>query len=139
MKALPTETIVKTALLAALLALTLGCGYTSKNSAPVAGTVPVITQLSPDNRAAGSAGFTMTVNGSNFGTKAVVNWNSTAQTSGTTYVSGNQLMVAIPASLVMSAGTVHVTVTNPGTPGTGMYGSGGALAETSAPVSFTIN
>lgn len=129
---------VKIALLTTLIALTLACGYSSKTTPPTAGAVPTITQLNPDSATAGGATFTLTVNGSNFGTKAVVNWNGTAQNA-TTYVSGNQLTVAIPASLIMNSGTVQVTVTNPATQGTGMYGSGGTLAETSSPMDFTIN
>jgi hypothetical protein len=129
---------VKIALLTTLLALTLACGYSSKTTPPSAGTVPAITQLNPDGATAGGAAFMLTVNGSNFGTKAVVNWNGTAQTA-TTYVSGSQLTLAIPASLIMNSGTVQITVTNPGTPGTGIYGSGGTTAETSSPMNFTIN
>lgn len=131
--------ILKTTSLAALIALTLACGYGSKNYAPVAGTMPAISQLNPDNATAGGNGFTMTVNGSNFASKAVVNWNGTAQSSTTTFVSGNQLTVAIPSGMIAASGTVQITVTNPATPGTGMYGSGGTLAETSAPMTFTIN
>lgn len=131
--------ILKTTSLAALIGLTLACGYGSKNYAPVAGTMPAISQLNPDNATAGGNSFTMTVNGSNFASKAVVNWNGTAQTSSTTFVSGNQLTVAIPSGMIAASGTVQITVTNPGTPGTGMYGSGGTLAETSAPMTFTIN
>ncbi|MFZ0731124.1 MAG: IPT/TIG domain-containing protein [Candidatus Sulfotelmatobacter sp.] len=130
---------LKTVSLAALIALTVACGYGSKNYPPAAGTMPAIAQLNPDNATSGGDAFTLTVNGSNFGTKAVVNWNGTAQSSTTTYVSGNQLTVAIPAGMIATSGAVQITVTNPGTPGTGMYGSGGTLAETSAPMTFTIN
>lgn len=137
MKIHPTQTITKITFLVALLALTLACGYGSKNYAPVAGTVPAIAQLSPDSATAGGEAFSLTVNGSNFAAKAVVNWNGMAQT--TTYVSANQLTAAVPASAIAASGTVPVTVTNPATPGTGQYGSGGTLAETSTPVNFTIN
>jgi hypothetical protein len=41
--------------------------------------------------------------------------------------------------MVASPATVQITVTNPATPGTGLYGGGGTLAETSAPMSFTVN
>ena len=128
---------VSTTLLATLIALTLACGYSSKTTPPVAGTVPAILQLNPNTATVGGAAFTLTVNGSNFGAKAVVNWNGAAQP--TTYVSGSQLMAAVPASAITVSGSVSVTVTNPATAGTGLYGSGGTLAETSAPTSFTIN
>ena len=129
---------VKTTLLLALMAFGLACGYSSKSTPPVAGTMPAIAQLNPNSATAGEAAFTLTVNGSNFGTKAVVNWNGVAQT-GTTYLSSSQLTVAIPAAMIAASGTVQVTVTNPGTPGSGIYGTGATLAETSPAVDFTIN
>jgi hypothetical protein len=130
---------VKTTFLAALLAFSLACGYSSKTTPPVAGTMPAISQLNPDSATAGGTAFTLTVTGSNFGSKAVVNWNGTAQTSNTTYVSGTQLTVTVPGSLIANSGTVQITVTNPGNPGTGIYGTGATLAETSASMNFTIN
>ena len=122
-------------LLAALIAST-GCGYGSQaTTAPTAGAMPAITQLAPNSASAGAAAFMMTVNGSNFSTSAVVNWNSTALT--TTYVTASQVMAAVPGSSLATAGTVPVTVTNPAVSG-GTYG-GGTLAETSNSMSFTIN
>lgn len=137
MKVLQKRTTISAAAVAILAALTLACGYSSKTSAPVAGTMPAISQLNPDSVSAGGEAFTLTVTGSNFGTKAVVNWNGAGQT--TTYVSGTQLTATVPASLISMSGTAMVTVTNPATSGTGIYGSGGTLAETSTAVSFTVN
>jgi hypothetical protein len=136
MKTLQTP---RTILLVALIALTVGCGYSSKMTAPVAGMMPTVSALAPNSATAGGAAFTMTVNGTNFAAKAVVNLNGTAQTSNTTFVSASQLTVAVPASAIATAGTISITVTNPATAGTGMYGGGGTLAETSAPMSFTVN
>ncbi len=130
---------VKTILLLTLIAFGIACGYSAKTTPPVAGTLPAIAQLSPDSETAGGAGFTLTVNGANFGAKAVVNWNGVAQTANTTFVSGSQLTVALPASAIATSGTVMVTVTNPGTAGTGIYGTGATLAETSTATDFTIN
>lgn len=137
MKMSQTLQPVKITLLVTLIALTIACGYSSKTVTPAAGTVPAIAALSPPSMAAGSPGFNLTVNGSNFAGKAVVNWNGTPQT--TTVVSGNQLTVSVPAGAIATSGNVMVTVTNPGTPGTGLYGSGATLAETSSPMSFTVN
>jgi len=137
MTTLPPLKTVKAILLVTLIASTLACGYSSKMTPPSAGNVPAIAQLAPASMKAGSAAFTLTVNGSKFNTNAVVNWSGAAQT--TTYVSGNQLSAAIPASAITAAGTVQVTVTNPGTAGTGMYGSGGTMPETSNSMTFTIN
>jgi hypothetical protein len=136
MKASQTRRFIKAAVLVALSALTLACGYSSKTTPPVAGSVPAIAALTPASMTAGSAAFTLTVNGSNFGSQAVVNWNGAART--TTFVSGNQVTAAIPAADIATAGSAAVTVTNPGTTGTGMYGGGVTLAETSSPMTFTI-
>lgn len=132
--------IAKTVLILTMFALTLACGYNSpKSTPPVAGTMPAIAQLNPDSASHGSAGFNMIVNGSNFSTKAYVNWNGAAQTANTTFVTANQLTVTVPAALIANSGDVQITVTNPGTAGTGPYGNGGTLAETSAAMTFTIN
>jgi len=132
---------LKTLVLASLIAVTAACGYGSKNynSMATAGAMPAIAQLSPGGTTAGGAAFTLTVNGSNFGTKAVVNWNGVAQTANTTFVTANQLMVAVPASMIANSGNAQITVTNPATAGTGMYGTGGTLAQTSTPMNFAIN
>jgi len=130
---------VCTLFLGTLIAATLACGYTAKTTPPAAGTAPTIAQLNPDNATAGGAAFNLIVNGSNFGTKAVVNWNGVAQSTNTTYVTGSQLTVAVPATAIANSGTVQITVTNPAVAGTGMYGSGGTAAATSAPMPFTIN
>jgi len=129
--------IAKTMILAGLLTLGLACGYSSKKTTPpVAGTMPTITALAPSSMTAGSSAFVLTVNGTNFNSNAVINFNSVAQT--TTFVSANQLTANIPAASVATAGSATVTVTNPGTPGTGIYG-GGTSPETSNSMTFTIN
>jgi hypothetical protein len=137
MKTSQTLQPIKITVLAVLLSLLLACGYNAKTTPAMAGSMPTIAALSPSSTAAGSPAFTLTVNGSNFGSKAVVNWNGAAQT--TTMVSANQLTMAVPAAAVATSTTVSITVTNPATSGTGMYGGGGTLAETSSPMSFAIN
>ena len=129
---------IKMTALALSFAVTVGCGYSSKPAPASAGNLPAIAQLNPNSANAGAPGFTLTVNGSNFNSNAVVNWNGSAMTH-TTYVSGKQLMVAIPASDIASSGAIKVTVTNPAAAGTGPYGGGGTMAETSTPVTFTIH
>jgi hypothetical protein len=129
---------LSTLLLAVLAAFTVACGYSSKATAPAtAGTTPTITVLTPGNTTHGDAAFVLVVNGTNFSSAAVINFNGTSQT--TNQVSGTQLTATIAAADIATAGTVPVTVTNPGTAGTGAYGSGGTLAETSSPMTFTIN
>jgi hypothetical protein len=70
----------------------------------------------------GGAAFTLTVNGSNFEQKSVVNLNGKAEA--TTFVSTTRISAAIPASDVAVAGSVNVTVTNPAPGG----GTSSALA-----------
>lgn len=119
-----------------IAAIGVGCGYSKHAITPTQpGTMPAIAQLVPPSTAAGSSQFTLEVDGTNFGSRAVVNFNGAAMT--TTAVSGTKVMATIPASAVMNTGMVPVTVTNPGTPG-GIYG-GGTAAAVSSPMNFQIN
>ena len=123
-------------LITAVAATGVGCGYSSHATTPQQpGTTPAIAQLTPPSTAAGSSDFPLTVQGTNFNSNAVVNFNGSAMA--TTFDSGTEVKATIPASAVATAGTAKVTVTNPGKPG-GLYG-GGTAAATSAPMNFTIN
>jgi hypothetical protein len=123
-------------LLTSLIIVGLGCGYTSKATTPAQpGTAPTITSLAPNNVSSGGAAFILTVNGSNYASNATVNWAGTAQT--TTFVSGSQLTISVPATAIATSATVSVTVTNPAVSG-GIYG-GGTTAATSSGMDFTIN
>jgi IPT/TIG domain-containing protein len=130
-----------TLLLLGLIAGSAACGgYNSNNATttpPTAGVMPAITALAPDSATSGSAGLTLTVNGSNFSAKSVINWNGAAQV--TTWVSANQVTAVIAATDLASPATVPITVTNPAVAGTGLYGGGGTTAETSNSMDFTIN
>jgi len=68
----------------------------------------MIAELVPDSATSGSPGFTLTINGSGFGTDAVVFLNSSM--TSTMYVTGNQLIAAIPAADLGMKGTVSVYV-----------------------------
>ena len=122
-----------------LSAIAVGCGYGSHSpTPPTAGVTPSISTLVPDNVDHGAANFMLTVNGANFGSRAVVNFNGTAMT--TTWVNAGQVTAPIPSSSIMNAGVVPVTVTNPAVAGTGgPYGGGGTSAATSSATNFTIN
>src|SRR5690349_16203184 len=69
------------------------------------------TSLSPTSATAGAAGFSLTVNGTNFISSSVVQWNGVTLT--TSYVSATQLTATVPAANVASQGTATVTVVNP--------------------------
>lgn len=134
MKTLYALKPVSTALIAGLIALALGCGY-SKSIMPVQpGTMPTVAQLNPLSATANNQ-VPLEVDGTNFAANAVINFNGVAMA--TTVVSSTKLETTIPATAVMNAGAVPVTVTNPAVAG-GRYG-GGTTAATSAPVTFTVN
>jgi len=77
---------------------------------------PFLTSLSPGTVAPGSRSFTLTVNGSNFKTGAVINFRTTALV--TTVVSKNLVKAVVPSSLIRTAGKVPISVTNPDNGGT---------------------
>jgi len=100
-----------------------GAAFTISN--PGGNPVPTLSTISPTSAAAGSPAFTLTVNGSNFLTSSVVQWNGANRA--TTYVNGSQLTATIAAGDVASVGTATVAVFTPA-PGGG----------TSSPLTFTI-
>jgi IPT/TIG domain-containing protein len=122
----------KACILLFLILLELGCGYSSNGNGTVAPGAPSISQLSPNSMAAGGAGFTLTVMGSNFARGAVIYWNAGAR--GTSFVSSTQITAAISAGDIATAGTVLVHVTNPGGTGTYMNQPG----QSSTTVNFTV-
>ncbi len=81
-------------------------------SAPVTLTIPALptlTSISPSAVSAGSANFTLTVNGSGFTSGDLVTvWP--AYDLSTTFVSSTQLQVTAPASVLVSNGTLEVWV-----------------------------
>ena len=94
------------------------------NSVFLAVVGPTITTISPNSAAAGSAGFTLAVNGSNFVPVSSVTWNGTAVV--TTFVSASQLAASVPATLIASPGTAAVRVQN-------------TSQAISGPVTFTVS
>ena len=106
---------------------TVGGGTTAAQPFVVDNPVPMTKSISPASATASSAGFTLTVNGSNFVATSQVNWNGGGLP--TTFVSAGELQAAVSAADIRNAGTAQVTVTNPA-PGGG--------ASTPA-LTFTIN
>ncbi|MFZ0737517.1 MAG: hypothetical protein WA002_11735 [Candidatus Acidiferrales bacterium] len=86
---------------------------------------PSITSLSPASVSAGSAQFTLTVNGANFSTNCTVNFNGTALATDTTG-EPTTLTATVPASDVTAAGMFPITVTDSGT------------GKTSSPFNFAV-
>ncbi len=110
-----------------LIAATHGRGmFTLDVSAETGNPVPSVTSISPTSASANGVGFTLTVNGSNFVTNSSVWWNGQPRT--TTFNNSSQLQAQIPASDLLTGGTIAITVSNPA--------PGGGISPTSA--SFLI-
>jgi hypothetical protein len=74
-------------------------------------TAASLKGIAPSSGAAGSAAFTLTVNGNHFVRDSKVLWNGSARA--TTYISINQLTAAILASDIENPGTARIEVSNP--------------------------
>jgi hypothetical protein len=73
--------------------------------------LPAISSMWPAIGGAGGPAFTLSIAGSNFVPASTVQWNGTARP--TTFVNSTQLMAAIAAGDIGTAGTAQVTVFNP--------------------------
>jgi subtilase family serine protease len=135
-----TTFVSATSLTAAIPAASIAAAGTNSitimNPSPLGGTssalsftvdnpLPVLNSISPTNIAMGSTEFTLTVNGSNFNSSSIVNFNG--QPVATAFVSAKMLTAAIPAANVATAGIDPVTVSNPAPAG-----------GTSAATSFSV-
>ncbi|MFI5114570.1 MAG: FG-GAP-like repeat-containing protein [Terriglobales bacterium] len=98
--------------------------------------VPTVTSISPSSAIAGSAGFTLTVNGKNFVTTSVVNWAGSPRT--TTFVSATQITATINAADIAKGGTFKVTVTNPA-PGGGTSAASNFVVDNPVPTLTSIS
>ena len=103
------------------------------------GTTATLSSLSPSSALAGSAAFTITINGSNFLNGATAQWNGTNMT--TAFVSASQINATVTANLVAAAGTASVTVVNPSSIASNaltftVTGTGGSLSLSPGSVQF---
>src|SRR5207253_630897 len=96
---------------------------------------PTVSSLSPSSATAGTAGFSLTVNGTGFVSGSVVNWNGAGRA--TTYVSATQVTTASAASDIASAGTAQLTVVNPA-PGGGTS-NGAVFVHDALPIVPTVS
>jgi hypothetical protein len=101
-----------------LVLLSSGCGSdrpANRNLGPHIGlgvSPPAITQLTPNTAPVNSAPFTMTVDGVNFNSDAIVFWNGIPQQ--TMIVTDTQLLVAVTADDLTFGGLDHVFVSTGG-------------------------
>jgi photosystem II stability/assembly factor-like uncharacterized protein len=103
-----------------------GGKLSNKATVTVVNPKPTLTALSKTSATTGSAGFTLTVTGTNFVPTSKIEWQGKPLT--TTYKSATSLSAAIPASDLAKAATVSITVVNPA-PGGG----------TSSSIAFKVN
>lgn len=85
---------------------------------PLAGTLAgpdvfafLLSSLSPSSAPVGGPGLTLTVNGSDFRSGAVVVWDGSDLA--TSFVNGSRVTAAVPAANLAAGKTVQVTVRNP--------------------------
>ncbi|MBF9143267.1 fibronectin type III domain-containing protein [Hymenobacter properus] len=107
--------------------LTTGAATNKRNVVPAFSFTPfnllaiaavpqaTITSLVPPSAEVGTAGLTLTVNGTGFMPGATVQYNGSDRT--TTYVSSTQLRAVLTAADLATVGSYNVTVTNPPFPG----------------------
>ena len=106
-----------------------GGGASTSIEFPVSALSPIISAINPTSVAVGGNGFNLSVNGANFVTSSVVNFNGAGLT--TIYSSPTVIFGAITAADVVAQGTASISVT---TPSNGVPGGG-----TSNTVTLTIS
>ncbi len=109
-----------------------GGGASNGASFSINNPAPAVSGLNPSSATAGGSAFTLTVDGLNFVSGSVVQWNGSNRT--TTFVSSSRLTAAIPATDIAAAGTANVTVVNPGPGG----GPSNAMSFTVTPATPVI-
>jgi len=140
----------------AVLTLTNPGGSPSNSLNLVIPAVRTLTSMSPSTIAPGGAGFTLTVNGSNFapGDRVVAlvtndpytlaqplpnGHTNGLMTLGTQFISSSQLQASIPASDVATAGSGQVAVvTIPPAAGTGSFYSSLSIFSSANSLTFTV-
>jgi hypothetical protein len=94
-------------------ACALGCAEQPVPADPLVidRSAPTVTSISPVGAVAGSPSITLVINGSDFANGAVVTFGS--QTFKPQELTGSQIRVSIPSSMLVQVGTRMVGVTNP--------------------------
>jgi hypothetical protein len=82
-------------------------------------SAPVVSSISPGAAVAGSPSITLVITGSNFADDAVVTFGS--QTFKPQALTGSQITVSIPSSMLVQVGSRTVAVTNPAPGGGATY------------------
>jgi hypothetical protein len=127
--AIPGSAIVTPGPVLVLVSTPAPDGGVAESSFAVVLPPPTISSIAPSVVVAGSPGFTLTINGTNFVNGSTVNFNGASRAA--TFVNSTQITTLVLSSDVVSQGMINIFVANP--PGTS--GSGGA---TSPSVPLTV-
>src|ERR1700722_13335513 len=74
-------------------------------------SAPSVTSISPSSTTAGGSPFVLTINGNDFSSDTVVNFNGSSLTP--SLVNSHQLVATIPAADIAQPGTLQVFVLDP--------------------------
>ena len=118
-----------------LTLLLSSCGGSS-NPPPQQNPVPSIQSISPSSVAAGSADFTLTVNGSNFLPSSTLAWSGVQRN--VSFVNSAQLSTAVSATELGGTETVQLTVSNPA-PGGGQAATTFTISPPAAPAIASVS
>jgi len=85
------------------------------DSIPGSNPLPTLTSIAPTSATVGGGTLTLTANGSNFVSGAMVHWSGTTLNTplATTFVSTSQLTASVPSSLTATVGTAAISIENP--------------------------
>jgi IPT/TIG domain len=108
--------VIMAGLIVMSIGVGVGCGAgtatPSTHLFTAANIAPSISVLSPSTVPVGSPGFSMTINGSNFGSDAIAFFNGNPQR--TTFISSSQIMVTLIDTDLQHAGMVPIFVRTQG-------------------------
>ena len=116
--------------------LLCSCGGGGSPPPPPPNPAPSISSVSPSTAAAGTAGFTLAINGSNFVSTSTLTWNGAQQN--VTFVSSSQLTTTVSATALAAAGTIQLTVSTP-SPGGGQASTTFTVSAPTAPVVASVS
>jgi hypothetical protein len=89
---------------------TPGGGTSNAQMLSVVNPVPIVSSIFPSSKNVGDTDLALTINGNNFVSDSVINFNGSPRT--TVYVSGTELTATILDSDLLSTGSIEVTVSN---------------------------
>ncbi|MBL8205914.1 MAG: hypothetical protein JNM09_16890, partial [Blastocatellia bacterium] len=115
---------------------TPGGGASAELNFTVGNPVPAITTLNPAAVNAGSAAFTLTINGTNFVNGTQVKFNGADRA--TTFVSATNLTIEVTAADIASPGLATIVVVNPA-PGGGTSNTVNLSINNATPGALTLN